>query len=164
MSGAHAEKQVAATVTSFRVAKRKFAKTAFSGSGARLYGGRWNSIGTPMVYTAGSLSLSLLEWRAHLAQWPAPPLMVIEVEIEEHLIWTPRKLPADWKRLPLGRGSAIFGDDWVRSQRSAVMRVPSVIVPSEWNYLLNPTHPDFQRLRIGKPRGLRPDPRLGPLP
>ena len=116
-----------------------------------------------MVYLAGSLSLAILEWRVHLAQWPAPPVSVIDVEVEESLIWIPPRLPPGWKRMPATRATAAFGDEWVQSARSAVMRVPSAVVPEEWNYLLNPAHPDFPKLVIGRPRTLKPDPRLGPI-
>jgi RES domain-containing protein len=115
-----------------------------------------------LVYSAGSISLALLEWRVHLAQWPPPPLVVIPVGIDLGLVWCPTRLPSRWKEYPLPRATAGFGDAWIKSHRSAVMRVPSVVVPSEWNYLLNPNHPDFSKLIIGKPRLLKPDPRLGP--
>ena|SRR5437867_154846 len=150
-------------VTAFRIVTRKFASSAFSGLGARVYGGRWNSAGISVVYTSGSLSLAVLEWRAHLAQWPSPPLVVIEVEFEESLVWTPARLPSGWKRFPAPPTAARFGDGWVKSNRSAVMRVPSVIVPGEYNYLLNPRHPQFAKLVLGRPRLFRPDARLGPL-
>ncbi len=150
-------------VSAVRIVTRKFANTAFSGVGARDYGGRWNSVGTPMVYTAGSVSLAILEWRVHLAQWPPPSVCIIEIEVGESLIWTPTKLPASWHRMPSTRVTAEFGDEWIRSARSVMMRVPSAIVPGEWNYLINPSHPDFSRLLIGKPRLLKTDPRLGPL-
>src|SRR5437899_1189492 len=125
----------------FRIIKRNFAGSAFSGLGARRFGGRWNSIGTSMVYTAGSLSLAVLKWRVHLAQWPPPPMSVIEVTFDERLVWTTAKLPSGWNRFPAPQSVAAFGDAWVRSSRSAVMRVPSAVVPKEWNYLLNPAHP-----------------------
>jgi RES domain-containing protein len=150
-------------ISAYRLVKRKYVRSAFSGAGARLYGGRWNSIGTPMVYTSGSLALALLEWRVHLAQWPAPSLAVIKIEFDETLIWTPEKLPSSWSRMPYPLATAIFGDNWVQSQRSAIMRVCSAIVPDEWNYLLNPDHPDFRKIVIGKPRVLKTDSRLGPL-
>ena len=116
-----------------------------------------------MIYTAGSLSLAILEWRVHLAQWPAPAASVMEVEIDAGLIWIPPKSPPSWKRMPATRTTAAFGDQWIKSARSAVMRVPSAVVPEEWNYLLNPAHPDFSKLAIGRPRTLKPDPRLGPI-
>ena len=147
----------------FRITKRKVVKSAFSGSGARLYGGRWSSIGTSMVYTAGSLSLAVLEWRVHLAQWPPPPLVVIEFEFDESLIWIPATPPSGWNRFPAPPSAAAFGDEWINSARSVVLRVPSAVVSEEWNYLLNPAHPDFGALMIGKPRLFRPDTRLAPI-
>ena len=149
-------------ITAFRIVKRKLAGSAFSGAGARLFGGRWNSVGSPMIYTAGSISLALLEWRVHLTQWPPPPMVVIPSEIDPGLVWRPARLPSRWKDYPPPRATAGFGDAWVKSNRSAVMRVPSVVVPTEWNYLLNPNHPDFSKLVPGKARLLNPDPRLGP--
>jgi RES domain-containing protein len=150
-------------VRAFRIVKQKFARTAFSGMGARATGGRWNSPGTGMVYTASSLPLAILEWRVHLAQWPPPSVMVIEVEIPPSLISTPSRFPRGWDQYPCIPATAAVGDAWIRSARSAVLRVPSAIVPTEWNYLLNPQHPDFGRVTIHKPRRIRPDPRLGPL-
>jgi RES domain-containing protein len=147
----------------FRIVKRNFTAAAFSGLGARRFGGRWNSIGTSMVYAAGSLSLAVLEWRVHLAQWPPPVLSVIEIAFDEGLVWTPARLPSGWKQFPAPQSVAAFGDAWVRSGRGAVMRVPSAVVPEEWNYLLNPAHPDFGKINIGKPRLFRPDARLGPI-
>src|SRR5438034_4686283 len=160
MTGAVSRRKSVVGVTAFRIVKRKFAANAFSGEGARRYGGRWNSIGTPMVYTAGSLSLAVLEWRVHLAQWPTPPLISIEVTFDESFLWIPRKLPAGWDRIPAPRTTAAFGDQWVRLQRSVAMRVPSAVVPQEFNYLLNPVHPEFGRLTVGKPQLFYPDPRL----
>lgn len=156
--------RTAARIAAFRIVKRKFAASAFTGLGARQYGGRWNSAGTGMIYTAGSIALAVLEWRAHLAQWPPPDVCVMEVELDESFIWTPAKLPQGWKLIPAPPVVAAFGDAWINSRRSAVMRVPSAIVNQEWNYLLNPGHPDFLKLKIGKPQLFKLDPRLGPMP
>src|SRR6266567_1535384 len=92
-----------------RIVKRKLVGSAFSGAGARLFGGRWNSVGTPLVYTAGSLSLALLEWRVHLTHWPSPPMVVIPVEIDPGLVWSPTRLPSRWKEYPYPRATAAFG-------------------------------------------------------
>ena len=73
------------------------------------------------------------------------------MEIEGSLIWIPARLPPGWRQLPATRGTAIFGDEWINSARSVGMRVPSAVVPGEWNYLLNPAHPDFSKLIIGGP-------------
>jgi RES domain-containing protein len=147
----------------FRIVKRKFASTAFSGEGARLYGGRWNSPGFAVIYTSSTIALAILEWRAHLTQWPAPPVMIIEIEFSPVLVDSPSRLPNNWKQLPAPKGNAAVGDSWVKSATSAILRVPSAIVPDEFNYLLNPLHPGFCRITRSKPRLLKVDARLGPL-
>src|SRR5580658_1617758 len=143
--------------------KRKFVGSAFSGEGARRYGGRWNSTGVAVVYTSSAISLAILEWRAHLSQWPAPPSVIIELEFDASLVWSPAKLPANWKRWPSPKANAAVGDHWARSGRSAVLKLPSAIVPTEFNYLLNPAHPDFGKISLGRPQVFKADPRLGPL-
>jgi len=147
-------------MVAFRIVKRRFAGSAFSGAGARLFGGRWNTVGTPLIYTAGSLSLAILEWRMHLADWPALPMVYFILRFDEGLVWEPHSLPKGWAKVPAGTPTAYFGDAWFESGRSAVMRVPSAIVPNEFNYLLNPLHKDFRKIQISKPRSLKVDPRL----
>jgi RES domain-containing protein len=151
------------TLSAYRIVKRSFVSTAFSGEGARLYGGRWNSPGTSVVYTSSTIALAVLEWRAHLTQWPAPPVMIIEIEFSPDLVLTQPKLPRHWKQLPSQKANAAIGDNWVKSGKSAVLRIPSAIVPDEFNFLINPAHPDFGKIARGKPRLLRVDQRLGPL-
>ena len=109
------------------------------------------------------MSLAILEWRANLTQWPTPPSVIIEIEFDASLVWSPTKLPAGWKRWPYPKTNAAVGDNWVRSGRSAVLELPSAVVPEEFNYILNPAHPDFGKISIGKPRVFKADPRLGPL-
>lgn len=147
----------------YRIVKRKFAGTAFSGQGARLYGGRWNSPGVAVVYTSSTIALAVLEWRAHLTQWPAPPVAIIEIEFSPTLAISPARLPNKWKQFPAPKTNAAVGDNWIRSGKSALLKVPSAIVPDEFNYLVNPLHPDFSKILRGTPRTLKVDPRLGPL-
>jgi RES domain-containing protein len=116
-----------------------------------------------MVYTAGSLSLALLEWRVHLAKWPSPPVAVVRVEFDQRLVWMPAAFPRDWNHHPCLPSTAAFGDAWIKSMRSAIMRVPSSVVPDEWNYLINPGHPDFSQLSIGRAKTVKLDHRLGPV-
>jgi RES domain-containing protein len=150
-------------IQSFRILKRRFAGSAFSGEGARRFGGRWNSPGVSVVYTSSLISLAILEWRANLTQWPPPLSVIIEVEFDASLVWSPPKLPPRWKRWPCPKTTATVGDNWVRSARSAVLKVPSAVVPEEFNYLLNPAHPEFWKISIGKHRVFKADPRLGPV-
>jgi len=163
MSGVASGAGVTTRIRAYRILKGKFVGSAFSGEGARLYGGRWNSTGVAVVYTSSAVSLAVLEWRAHLTRWPSPASVIIEIAFDASLIWSPPRLPASWRRWPYPKTSAAVGDNWVRSGRSAVLKLPSAVVPSEFNYLLNPAHPDFGRISIGKPQVFKADPRLGPL-
>jgi RES domain-containing protein len=140
------------TFTAWRITKAKHAKSAFSGEGARLYGGRWNSPGTAMIYSAQSQSLAVLEVLVHL---DSPELLkkyvFFEIAIDSSYLTEldPSALPRNWKMSPPPAKVQAIGDDWIASGRSAVMRVPSALVPAESSFLLNPRHPDFRKLRIG---------------
>jgi RES domain-containing protein len=150
-------------LTSYRIVTRRFAGTAFSGEGARRYGGRWNSLGVPIVYTSSTIALALLEWRAHLSQWPPPKVLIIDLQFDPSIVLEPSRLPQHWNQHPAPKANASVGDTWVRAGKSAILKLPSAIVPEEYNYLLNPAHPDFAKILRGKPRLLKVDPRLGPL-
>ena len=145
----------------WRIVKEKRAATAFSGKGAADSGGRWNSPGVPVVYTSCSKALAALENLVHLN----PPVLfkyvAIRVEFEDTLVepFPLKKLPTDWQLEPPPPATQQIGDAWVREARSAVLALPSVIT-GEINYLFNPTHPDFKKIRIGKPEPFTFDPRL----
>lgn len=151
------------TVRAWRITKAKHAAKAFSGGGAKAYGGRWNNPGTAIVYTAGSTSLAILEMLVHLQSHDLMRNYVtFEVSFDETLMKTiePATLPKAWRRSPSPAKVRQLGDDWVASTGSAVLRLPSVIVPTEWNYLLNPAHPDFVKITIGPKQQIKFDPRL----
>lgn len=151
------------TLSAWRITKQKHAKSAFSGEGARIYGGRWNSPGTAMIYTAQSQALAVLEMLIHL---DSPELLkrysLFEVEMD--LLYVAEldlsNLPRNWRANPTPAGVRALGDDWVASRRSVVLRVPSALVPAESTFLLNPQHPDFSKLCIGKAVPFQFDPRL----
>jgi len=146
----------------WRIVKAKHAPTAFTGEGAAKTGGRWNSRGMPVIYASSTQSLAALESLVHLN----PPVLfryvAFRIRFDEALLDTvPRKsLPEDWSAQPPAAASKIIGDRWVRNARSAVLSVPSTIIPSETNYLLNPAHPDFRKISIGKAEPFAFDPRL----
>ncbi len=150
-------------LTAWRIVAARHEAKAFSGDGARLYGGRWNSKGVAVVYTAANLALASLEIVVNL---PSPALLEdyirIPVRFESGLVevLNPETLPADWNHRPISPCTRAIGDSWVREQRSAVLCVPSIVVPEECNYLLNPLHPDFGRIHIGPPAVYHLDPRL----
>ncbi len=136
----------------WRIIGVRYKDVAFSGEGARLHGGRWNSKGTTMVYTAGSIALASIEMIVNL---PGPMLLEeffrIPVHIPPNLIrdLPLHKLPSDWNSRPVSPSIRAIGDRWVKEKKSVVLKVPSVVVPEEYNYLLNPTHPDFEKITSG---------------
>lgn len=148
--------------TVWRITTARFAQSAFSGEGARLYGGRWNPKGWPVVYTAQSQSLALLELmvqdeplRAHYVLIPAQlpdDLPETRIDIDQ--------LPDDWRTIGARDVLQAMGQAWLESGQSAVLNVPSAVVPAERNLLLNPRHPDFARIVIGEPQSLQTDIRL----
>lgn len=146
----------------WRIVKEKHAGTAFSGEGARLFGGRWNSSGVSVVYTSGTKALAVLENLVHLNPPVTFRYVAIPVSFDEALIRRIEidELPADWGGEPPSPSTRQLGDLWVKQARSAVLELPSVIITSESNYLLNPAHPDFSKLIIGKPEVFSFDPRL----
>lgn len=150
--------------TVYRICKTKYAATAFDGEGAFRFGGRWNSRGTRLVYTAGSVSLAALEMLVHLggeeilfnysfAAAEIAPEMILKVEDF-------CRLPEDWNESPAPLVVQKIGDDWVRSLVSAVLEVPTAIVPLEKNYLLNPSHADWNKIVFQQPQKFVFDKRL----
>ncbi len=134
---------------------------AFSGEGARLFGGRWNSVGTSVVYTSESIALATLELCVHLdKEVSLKEYRVFPVKFSVNLIKDIDSLPEGWNHDPILPASMQAGDDWISENSSPVLKAPSVIVPSEYNYILNPHHPDFQYIEIGEIRPFEIDPRL----
>ncbi len=115
------------------------------------------------MYTSSTKALALLELLAHLdVAQPLPPLVAFTVPLDEKLVehWPVRALPRGWRSLRgLGETRAI-GDAWLAARRSLALAVPSVVVPEELHYLLDPEHPAFARLRVGAPTPFQLDRRL----
>jgi RES domain-containing protein len=148
----------------FRIVKAKHAAQAFDGEGARRFGGRWNHRGTSVVYTADSLALSALEVLVHLGRAAAKISFVsFEIEIPDAVpieLAPEDRLPKNWREEPPPEEGKTLGTEWASRGFSVALRVPSVIVPSEGNYVLNPAHPDFARLVIAPPSPFSFDPRM----
>jgi RES domain-containing protein len=120
------------------------------GVGARRYGGRWNKPGTPVVYTSGTLSLAVLEYLVHVDSDILPDSLVsVRATIPDSLaietIHT-SDLPAEWKDKIIPVTLQECGTSWANRAKSPVLKVPSVVVEHEWNYVLNPNHPDFPQI------------------
>jgi RES domain-containing protein len=152
-----------ANVVGWRIVKEKHAKSAFSGEGARIFEGRWNSAGVRMVYCSEHVSLAALEilvhtqpvtirdkFRVFRVSWDGKLMITIDL----------RKLPKGWNAQPPSSSSKEVGDNWVRSGHSVVLAVPSVIVPAERTFLINPKHQDFGKIKIKDTGSFVLDPRL----
>ncbi len=139
-------------IPGYRIVSPQWAQGSFSGEGAAKYGGRWNPPGLRVVYLAGSRSLAALEMLIHLTSPLSrrKPYCLVEAQI-----------PADAIiEAPRTHEPSMTGARWISSGKSLVLRVPSALVPQEPNYLLNPSHPQMHRIRIGKPVDFEFDPRL----
>ena len=141
-----------------------------SGKGPEITGGRWNEKGAAVVYAAESRSLACLETLVHLAAGGLPfNRYLVEISIPDP-VWaaatreTPLSLPVGWDAEPASRTSISFGTHWLRTGRSAVLVIPSVIVPEECCVLVNPAHPDSARISAVKLRRWLYDPRLTRVP
>jgi RES domain-containing protein len=150
------------SVVAWRIIQRKFAKVAFTGEGARRFGGRWTSPGHAVVYAAQSLALAALEILVHVdTDKLLQDYVAISVTINRHLITQVHEpaLPNDWRAYPSSKATRTIGDEWVSHGASVVLQVPSAVIPTEYNFLLNPLHRDFANLHIGKALQFRFDPR-----
>ena len=140
---------------------------ACAGNDAAAAGGRWNSVARPVIYLADSLALAQLEKRVHTPMRPPRDLVAVEAIVPAAAVASAEGvvLPDDWgaDNVDWSVGSAAsqcIGDDWLARGTSLLLRVPSVVVPVGWNYLLNPAHPDARRVRTRRIE-YRPDVRLG---
>ena len=146
----------------WRLITARFAQSAFTGEGARRYGGRWNRKGIPLVYTSCSQSLAMLEMLVQDDPLRARYVMIQAriprgVTIERV---APEALPADWRELAARERLQAIGTAWAVQSSSAVLAVPSAVIPAESNYLLNPLHPAFAKIEFGKPQAFVTDLRL----
>lgn len=136
----------------YRICKQVYAND-LSGTGAGLYGGRWNPRGINLLYTAGSISLACLEYLVHNIHLMAPNdicLSIIETGKKPEMVSIgPSKLPTDWnEKSYLPQSTQEVGRDFIDEGKAYVLKVPSAIVPGEFNFLLNPLHPSHQSVKI----------------
>jgi|SRR5699024_3871112 len=144
----------------FRITKSAYSQD-LTGEGARIHGGRWSKKGVNMLYTSEYGSLAALEILVHtpIATSPADLQMVV-ISIPDDVPFEtldPNTLPANWTQYPAPSALAERGTEWVQSASSLILKVPSVIIRSEWNFLINPAHSDFSRIRINEIRGFQLD-------
>jgi RES domain-containing protein len=142
----------------WRICRAPYVGEAFSGEGARRFGGRWNSRGVPMVYSSTSLALAAMELFVHLEPGLAPGdlvyLAAILPEGEPARTVDQAELPPEWwdDDTTAEAPARKLGDAWIRERSSLAIMVPSVPIRVEWNVLLNPAHPRMNELRIEAPQ------------
>jgi RES domain-containing protein len=148
----------------YRILRKAFARSPLDGEGAYLYGGRWSSPGTRLVYTSEHQSLAMLEYFVHVDADNAPPdLVLVTAHIPNECAKSQilaAQLPAGWRTSPASPELATFGDEFVRKNDSCVLVVPSVQAPGENNGLLNPQHPDFRKVTVSGIEPLKYDSRM----
>jgi len=147
----------------WRICREIHAAGAFSGEGARLYGGRWNSQGVRVIYTSPSLALAAIETFVHLEHNLRPDdLVSIAAELAEDVNIENLELKSLSRKWHEMRDESLraFGDEWIRAGRTVALRVPSAAIRGEWNVLLNPAHADFRRVRIERPQRFEFDLRM----
>jgi RES domain-containing protein len=149
----------------YRLVRQARARDAFSGEGARRFGGRWSPRNIPIVYGSEHLSLAVLEFRVNQGGYdPGDHYVYFKFEFDEALVERVETPPADWLTRFKEDGSITsaqaFGDEWFLQKRSAILSVPSAVIRIECNFVLNPQHPDFAKVAIGPAEKLDLDPRL----
>lgn len=152
-------------IAAYRLVRADFRQSIWSGEGGLHVDGRWHRPGRRIVYTSQSLSLAQLEVLVHINdRRDLPDLVYAVAEIPAGVrieAVDPAALPDEWRQFsPYSAAAQKLGTKWLTSSSSAVLKVPSVISRGEWNYLLNPAHGDFGRLRLGSPVDFAMDPRV----
>ena len=131
---------------------RQYAADDVTGGGAAAHPGRWNDDKQPVLYTAPTIAMAVLETAAHVDDAGLPLSRYLVRLLVPDDVWSQREefavaaLPPTWSAIPAGRASVKIGSDWLASFRSSILLVPSVIVPEEWASLINPLHPDARRI------------------
>ena len=136
------------SVDAIRLTRRQYIDSALTGEGARLFGGRFNSLGRSVVYASATLSLAVLEILVHAVR-PSDlaGYVGLRLAFDEALVEDVGPLPEYWRDNSWPAAVQSLGDRWLDEERSAILRVPSAVLPSESNYLLNPRHPAFAQVR-----------------
>jgi len=146
----------------YRIGNSKYADQ-LNGEGARLHGGRWNGIGTPCLYTSESVSLCVLEYACNVSLDLLPVSLSITVITLPGGSWHEFKLnelPKNWKETPPPVETQLWGSKQLGEKSTLALKLPSVVIPTEYNYIINPLHPDFKNVKIKEVRPFNFDKRL----
>ena len=136
----------------YRILRKPYSERPFDGEGAYRFGGRWSSPGIRLAYAAEHLSLAMLEYFVHIdPDRPPNDLVVVEADVPDNVprvSINPKQLPANWRQVPGPAALTAFGDEFVRNERATVLTIPSALAPAESNWLINPRHPAFVRIKV----------------
>jgi RES domain-containing protein len=136
----------------YRILRKPYARKPLDGEGAYRFGGRWSSVGTRLVYTSEHLSLAMIEYFIHIdPDDPPKDLVAVTADVPHSITQisiSPKQLPANWRQSPPPSELAEIGDRFVRERRAAVLIVPSALALVERNWLINPRHPEFSKIRL----------------
>jgi RES domain-containing protein len=147
-------------ISIYRLSSAKF--PANSGDGAAKFGGRWNRVGTPVIYASQTASLAALEVLVHYSALPRDFLLT-EVRVPENIAivrWDASSLPPGWDANVVVPATQNLGESWVQSKRSALLSIPSCVIQNERNFVINPAHPAFRRIKFLPSVPFAFDPRL----
>lgn len=144
----------------YRLSKKIYANDV-SGKGAEIAGGRWNSKGVAMLYTGQSIALCVAEIAVHIPLGILPvDYCLVHIEIPEDSIVEVKRMPSNWNVFPHPDDTQKLGDKFIADQKKLVLKVPSAAVQGEFNFLINPRHPDFGKVKVKKVEKFSFDERL----
>ncbi len=146
----------------FRLSKTKFARD-LSGKGAEIAGGRWNSKGIPVIYCGASRALCTTEIAVHTPLGNIPEdYQIVSIKIPDIGFYEipESKLPKNWRVFPHSIDTQKLGDQFVKANKHLVMRVPSAVVQGDFNFIINPRHKDFSKVKIQNVQAFSFDERL----
>jgi RES domain-containing protein len=134
----------------YRLSREKYAAD-LSGKGAAIKGARWNSVGVEMIYTAANRSLAMAEVAVHFTLATLPDDMMITIRIPDKVSFLEIKieeLPTDWNIFPHPSSTQIIGDKFIADNKYCILKIPSVVTLGDYNYLINPKHSEFSKIKI----------------
>lgn len=145
----------------YRITKSKRASD-ISGTGAALFPGRWNKKGTPVLYAGSSKEIALLENIVHIPPMINPKLDVLQIEIPDDSITELeiKDLPSNWHQFPAPTVLSEIGQKWIEVGKTMALKVPSSIIHSSYNFILNCSHADYKLVKILSQKEFRFDSRL----
>lgn len=141
-------------IQAWRIVKKRHAEKAITGHASKRLGSRWNYPGSRLIYSSGSLSLAAFELLVHYE-----PISLLKINLVSISVTIPSNVsmthclvpPEDWQRYPAPDSTKAYGDRWLKDNKTAVLCVPSAIMPKEYHYLINPEHPDFEQIVFQAP-------------